>query len=698
MLRTELSSPKVSTEHLAKLAYVYVRQSSLSQVTHHHESTELQYHLVERAVRLGWPQERVKVIDDDLGKSGASANERHGFQSLLAEIGLGRVGLVLSFDASRLARNNSDWYQLLELCSVFGVLFSDSERVYDPGLYTDRMLLGLSGMMSEAELHQLRRRLQGGAWNKAQRGELRLPLPVGLVHTRSGEVVLHPDEELQARIRLVFEKFKELKKAKAVVQYLLKEHLLMPTRPLKGPAPHEVVWQAARSSMVLAILKNPAYAGTYVYGHRTIDPTKRKPGHPGSGTVRRTIDEWPIVLHNTYPAYITWEAFLNNQAQLSANQSHYREDKVGAPKKGQALLQGIVRCGLCGARMRLHYSGPQGDFPVYKCNYAYSEYTKPYCQEVRAFGLDAEIERLVLEALEPGRLELALAAIEELEEEYATLKRQRELHLERLRYEAERARRQYDAVEPENRLVARTLERCWEEKLRALEKAEQEYQSWVTKEHLELTPSDREMILALGKDLPKVWQTITTTPADRKQIIRLVIKEVIVDQKRIHGKVWFQVNWQTGAISQHEYTRRVISYREHAHYELIQQRIRELHAEGKFDAEIAEALNAEGLLTTKQRPFDNKTIWILRKGMGLRSVKKYGNLPNRWEDGCYSVEGAAKVIGVFPGTVFKWLRTERLTGQQPRKGTPWEVFLTPEKITELQEYVQRVRRSRKKAL
>ena len=698
MLRTELSGMKVSTEHLAKLAYVYVRQSSLKQVIQHSESTELQYHLVERAVRLGWPHERIEVIDDDLGKSGASASERQGFQFLLAEISLGRVGLVLSFDTSRLARNNSDWYQLLELCSVFGTLFSDSERVYDPGLYTDRMLLGLSGMMSEAELHQLRRRLHSGACNKAQRGELRLALPVGLARLRSGEVALHPDEEVQARIRLVFEKFEELKTAKAVVRYLRQADLQMPTRPLKGPAPHEVVWQAARSSRVLAVLKNPAYAGTYVYGRSTMDPTKRKPDHPSSGIVSRPIDEWPIVLHNVYPAYITWETFLANQAQLRANQNDYREDKVGAPKRGQALLQGIVRCGLCGGYMRLHYSGPQGNFPVYKCSNAYSEYTGPICQEVRGLGLDAEIEHLVLEALKPDQLELALAALKELEEEYTTLKRQRELHLERLRYEADRARRQYDTVEPENRLVARTLEGRWEEKLRALEKAEQEYQSWAAQQQLELTPADREIILSLGTDLPQVWQAATTTPVDRKQIIRMLIKEVIVDQKRAHGKVWFQVNWQTGAISQHEYVRRVISYDEHAHFELIQQRIQELHAEDKLDDEIAAALNAEGLLTTKQMLFDNKTIWLLRKRLGLQAIKPNGPHPIQWEDGSYSAEGAAQVIGVFIGTIYKWIHTGRLEGQQFRKGTPWKVFLTPEKITELQGYVQRVRRSRKKAL
>jgi DNA invertase Pin-like site-specific DNA recombinase len=657
----------------------------------------LQYHLVERAVEMGWPRARVKVIDDDLGKSGRSATERHGFQRLLAEISLGAVGLVLSFDASRLARNNRDWYQLIELCSVFGALIADNERVYDPGLYTDRMLLGLSGMMSEAELHQLKRRLHAGAWNKARRGELRQRLPVGLFRQHTGEVVLHPDEEVQARIQLVFKKFQELKTARAVLRYLRQENFLLPSRPLRGPEPHEVVWQPARSSMVLSILKNPAYAGTFVYGQHALDPAKRKPGRPYSGRFRRPIDDWPIVVHNIYPAYITWETFLANQAQLAANQNRYREDRPGAPKKGKALLQGILRCGRCGRQMRIRYSGPEGNFPFYECANANTEYAAPRCQEVRGLGLDAQVEKLLLEALEPGKIELALAAMGELEQEYAALRRQRQLHLERLRYEAQRAQRQYHAVEPENRLVARSLEKIWEEKLRALEKGEKEFEIWSSANRLALKPSDREVILALGVDLLKVWQAESTTAADRKQILRLVIKEVIVDQKRAHGMVWFQVNWQTGATSQHEYARRVRSYQDHAYLDRIQQRIWEMHAAGKLDDEIAAALNAEGLLTTKQGAFDKKTIWWIRHHLGVPAVKPNGPHPDQWQNGTYSAQGAAAEIGVFVGTIYKWIKTGRLEAYQPRKGTPYQISLTPEKITELQDYVQRVRRSKKDA-
>jgi len=292
VLTTTLSTDeRISAAHRAKLAFVYVRQSSPGQVRHHQESTELQYRLVERATLFGWPRERVHVIDDDLGKSGTSSSDRQGFQTLIAEVGLGKAGLVMSLDASRLARNNRDWHQLLELCSLFGVLIADGERLYDPAAYHDRLLLGLSGIMSEAELHQIKIRLHQGERQKAARGELRLPLPAGLIHNHDGGVTFNPDEEVQERLRLVFAKFRELRTAKAVVRYLRRGNLSVPVRPLHGPAPHDVVWRAANSARVVQILKNPAYAGAYVYGRRRPDPLRRQPGSERVGTVAVAPEE-----------------------------------------------------------------------------------------------------------------------------------------------------------------------------------------------------------------------------------------------------------------------------------------------------------------------------------------------------------------------------------------------------------------------
>jgi DNA invertase Pin-like site-specific DNA recombinase len=296
-MRAETSTfSKVTTAHLAKLAYIYIRQSSLGQVVHHRESTDMQYQLVERAIRLGWPADRVEVIDEDLGKSGASAKHRSGFQLLMSEIGLGRVGLVVSLDASRLARNNSDWYQLIELCSIVGTLIADSEQLYEPRLYHDRLILGLSGMMSEAELHNLRLRLQAGARHKAERGELQRHLPVGLDRQRDGTVILNPDEEIRARLALIFAKFTELGSARAVRTYLVQANLPIPSRPVRGPGPHETVWNPPRASAILRVLHNPAYAGAYVYGQYHIDPTRRTPGRRGSGIVRLPLEQWVVCL------------------------------------------------------------------------------------------------------------------------------------------------------------------------------------------------------------------------------------------------------------------------------------------------------------------------------------------------------------------------------------------------------------------
>jgi len=405
-----------TTAHRAKMAYVYIRQCSLMQVTRHAESTDLQYSLVERAVALGWPHERIEIIDEDLGKSGTQAEARGGFQYLLAEISLARAGLVLSFDASRLARNNRDWYQLLEVCSIFGTLIAGGERLYDPRLYHDRLLLGLSGMMSEAELHHVKQRMHAGARHKAQRGELRLGLPVGLSRGLSGEVILNPDEEIQAHIHLVFQKFREIRSCRGVMWYLRQAHLPLPVRPLRGPAPHEVVWQEARASSVRDILQNPAYAGAYVYGRKVKDPTKRKPGAPSSGIVRQPVDKWEVCLHNVYPAYISWEEYLANQAQLRANQLNYREELHGVPCKGQALLQGMVRCGYCGAFLHLRYSGPHGEFPVYVCNNDKRQFGGKSCQEVRAIALGAQVEQRFLQVLSPDQLTLALSALAHLEQ------------------------------------------------------------------------------------------------------------------------------------------------------------------------------------------------------------------------------------------------------------------------------------------
>jgi len=694
-----ISEDRVTTSHRAKLAYIYVRQSTAGQVRQHQESTELQYRLVDRAVLFGWPKERVEVIDDDLGKSAASSDDRYGFQRLIAEIGLGKAGLVLSLDASRLARNNRDWHQLLELCSLFGVLIADGERLYDPNAYHDRLLLGLSGIMSEAELHQIKVRLHLGERQKAARGELRMPLPAGLCHGRVGRAVLNPDEEIQARLLLLFATFRKLRSAKAVMRYLQQAGLRLPVRPLRGPAPHEVVWRPADNARVLDVLKNPAYAGAYVYGRRRRDPIGRRPGARHGSTVAVAPQDWPICLKDAYPGYISWEEFMANQRRLADNLSRYAANRPGVPRKGNALLQGIVVCGRCSRHMYLRYSGPHGDYPVYHCSADQQREGGPRCQEVRALGVDGEVERLALTALAPDRIALAVAALGELEEEARLLERQWSLKRERTRYEAERARRQYDAVEPENRLVARSLERAWEDRLRQVEQIEAEYAGWRRAQPLALTDADRAQILSLGEDLPRLWNAATTTAAERKQMLRLLLKEVVLDQRRERGQVWIRIVWQTGATSEHRIQRCVHAYTEYAARERLQARVRELNAAQKMDGEIATILNAEGLVSARGRPFSGAEIHLLRKRWGIPTVKINGKEanPQRWPDGTYSVQGAAKVLTITAQTVFKWLQRGRLTGQQLAKGMPWKIILFDEKIPVLKAQVRHITRSKKEA-
>jgi len=474
--------------------------------------------------------------------------------------------------------------------------------------------------MSEAELHQIRTRLHQGERQKAARGELRLPLPAGLTHSREGGVILSPDEEVQERLRLVFAKFRELRSAKAVMRYLRRAGLVLPVRPIQGPAPHEIIWRPADSGKVINILKNPAYAGAYVYGRRRQNPIRQQPGSRRIATVKVALEDWSVCLRGAHPAYIDWEEFMANQRQLADNLNRYEAGRHGVPRKGIALLQGIVTCGRCGRRMCLRYSGPQGNYPVYMCVADNSVDGRPRCQEVRALLVDAEVERLFLIALRPDRIALAVAALGEIEQESLVLERQWTLKRERARFEADRARRQYDAVEPENRLVARSLERLWEEKLRRAEEVEGEHDAWRREQAILITDADRADILALGENVPLIWHAGTTTAADRKQMLRLVISDVFVDQKRERGRVWMKIIWQTGATSEHWLQRRVQSYAQHADPDQLQNRIRDLNAANKMDAEIAIILNAEGLCSARGPAFTGETIHLLRKRWHIRTV------------------------------------------------------------------------------
>src|SRR5437870_2124563 len=458
-MMTALNPTKLRNEHLTRPALVYVRQSTLIQVRDNTASAARQYQLAQRAQALGWPAHLVVVIDQDQGRSGASRTGRDGFEYLIAEVGLGRAGAVLCLEASRLARSSSDWYRLMEICALSDTLVIDEDGVYDPGQYNDRLLLGFRGTMSEAELHWLHCRLVGGKLEKAQQGTLRFRLPVGLVYDAAGRITLDPDEEIQHAVRQVFAVFERSKSALAVVKHFADHGLQIPDRLWQRERKGEVVWRRLRHARVLSILHNPFYAGAYVYG-RTKTRQRPLPGEAPriKGYTRQVKrDDWPTILQDHHPGYISWAQFRRNQEQLDDHRTFDPDQRRGAVREGGALLQGIVNCGVCGRRMTVRYM-PDGLRPIYVCAQLHTQFAAQTCQFIRGDGIDAAVAQLLLAAIEPAQLTIALEAIEHLEAQARAIDHQWHLRIERARYEAERARRRYGAVEPEFRLVARSLE------------------------------------------------------------------------------------------------------------------------------------------------------------------------------------------------------------------------------------------------
>ncbi|MBX9581359.1 MAG: recombinase family protein [Gemmataceae bacterium] len=568
---------------------MYVRQSTLQQVNDHQESTARQYALAGRAAEFGWPPERVQVIDDDLGKSGQSAEGRPGFQRLLAEIALDRVGLVLGLEVSRLARSCKDWHQPPEVCARFRVLLADADRLYDPTDYNDRLLLGLEGTMSEAELHVLRERLHEAKLNKARRGELLGRPPAGYVRLPTGEWAIDPDEQARATVMLVFDQFDRQPSAHALLRYLARHGVRMPVRPHCGATRGHLEWRRPNRTALLNLLRHPAHAGAYRYGHRQVDPRRKRAGRPHSGRRRNPLSECLAVLRDRVPAYIPWDRFEANQARLTANRSG--PDTPGAPRPGAALLGGLIRCGRCGRRMQVHYGGAKSR-PWYGCTRGITTYGEPVCQSLSAGCLDALVAEQVLAAVEPAALEASLAAVAGVERERGALARQWELRAERARYEADR---QYHACEPENRLVARELERRWEQALADRRRLDDGNDRWQRAAPVRPTAADERAIRSLAADLPAVWHAPTTTPADRQRIARLLLEWVVVTVDRASERVAVEVHWLGGLVRSHVIARPVTRYECQADYPRLVERLGALCGEGLRAAAATARLNAEGV-------------------------------------------------------------------------------------------------------
>lgn len=582
---------KLEPHHFERLAIVYVRQSDPQQVMKHRESTELQYNLADWAVELGWPRERVLVIDEDLGISGRHAEGRHGFQRMMAEVALNHVGIILGREMSRLARSCKDWYQLLEVCGVFGTVLGDQDGVYNPADYHDRLLLGLTGIMSEAELHVMRGRLHAGLMNKARRGELFLHAPIGYVRLPTGEIALDPDEQARAVVRLIFEKFAELGSIAGLLRYLARHEIRLGIRPHYGPQRGQLEWRRPTQPTLRNVLHHPLYAGAYVFGRHPVDPRCKIPGRPATGRRDVSYAACAVLLKDRTPAYISWEQFEANQRQLEQNRSRYQS--LGAPRQGAALLSGLVVCGKCGGRMMVSYGSSRTKLK-YVCQSQRSTYGLDRCQSIVGTSLDELVSQHALRVLEPAALELSLAAEADVESERQRLATHWTQRCERARYETQRAARQYHAVEPENRLVARQLERNWEQALIQQRTVEEAYERFQQTQPTTLAASDRQLITSLAKNIPALWASSAVAPADRQVVLRHLIDRVVVEVQGVSELTDVAIHWAGGFVSRHEVVRPVRRYEQLRDYDRLTKRIRELQQAGMTSSRIADQLNREG--------------------------------------------------------------------------------------------------------
>jgi DNA invertase Pin-like site-specific DNA recombinase len=598
------------------------------------------------------------------------------------EVTLDHVGLVLGLEMSRLARSNKDWHHLLELCAVFGTLLADQEGVYDPRDPNDRLLLGLKGTMSELEIHTMRSRLEKGKLNKAQRGELFYEVPVGYVKTAPGGLAFDPDEQVRAVVALVFDKFDELGSASAVFRYLLRNGIRLGIRAQAGPNRGQLEWRRPSLQTLYAMLHHPFYAGTYVFGRRAIDPKRKHAGHPFGGSRRVPADQWKVVKHDHLPAYITRERYQRNQERL--HQNRCRPDTTGVARRGAALLAGLVVCGRCGTRMNVSYcrARPGGTRQArYECLRHRQRGLERACHGVTASVIDGLVTRQVLRALEPAALDLSLRAGDDVQRERERLALHWRQQLERARYEAARAERHYRAVDPENRLVARTLERQWEQALRQEQQLREEHDRFLRQAPAELTAEERDRIRALATDIPALWSAPATTTADRKELVRCLLERVVVSVQGNTEHVEVALHWAGGFVGRHQVVRPVQTYEQFRDHGRLMELARQLREAGHSAAEIAERLNAEGFHTTNRRsPFGAQRVRQLLQSWGLSDVLDDERVlgPDEWR-----LKDLAGKLSIHVEKLRRWIRLGWVRARRPRAFWSYIVWADAEELKRL---------------
>ncbi len=662
---------KVKPAHLRRNAHVYIRQSSAAQLVRNTESTKRQYALLDRAIELGWRKDQVTIIDEDQGLTGSGAVDRTGFAKMTAEVALGQVGIVLGLEVSRLARNNADWYKLLDLCGLTDTLIGDSDGLYHPALFNDRLLLGLKGTMSEAELHVIRARLDGGIRSKAARGELRRGLPVGLLWgDEDGEVRFDPDEAVVGAIRTVFDRFAEMGSVRQVWLWYCSQSLSF---PLKTNAHTEIRWVTPTYISVHHVLTNPAYAGAYAYGK-----TRHERYVDENGTVKKRVrhlprSEWAVLIPEHHKGFIDWPTYEANQARIAKNTRPRPHQHGGAVREGAALLQGIATCGNCGRRLKVYYQG-RNSTPGYHCpGSTIVNGRGVYCLRVGAVRLDTAVSNSFLEAVAPAGLDAALRAELDIEADRDATIEQWKLEVERTRYEAERAERRYRAVEPENRLVARGLETEWEKRLRELAAAEAKFERRQAQRPRVLSAEDREAIRALGTDLNRVWSAPTTTDRDRKELLGSLLEEVIVNVQRAEHKAQLTLRWRGGLITELEVALKRKQPPCRTDEDTIEL-VRRL-AVHYPDATIAGIVNRQGRRTVHGDRFTADKVGNLRRYWKIPRCERTTEEP---AGELVNIKQAAEILGVAPSTVHRWLADGFIAGEQITPGAPWRIRMIDE--------------------
>lgn len=642
---------KVKASHLKRNAYLYVRQSTLRQVLENTESTQRQYALRQHAAALGWPLERIIVIDTDLGQSGASAADREGFQRLVTEVSLGRAGIVLGLEVSRLARNSMDWHRLLEISALTGTLILDEDGVYDPAHFNDRLLLGLKGTMSEAELHVLRARLQGGIRNKARRGELFVRPPMGFVYNADGKLVVDPDQQVQQSVRLLFETFRRTGSAMAVVRLFAEQGLQFPRRVHTGPNKGDLTWAGLEHSRALRILHNPRYTGAFVYGRTHT----RKTVEGNWVTEHVPRQDWEVLIREAHAGYIDWDEYEQNQRRLHDNCQAYGEDRrKSPPREGPALLQGLLICGRCGKRMTVRYHSRRGQlFPDYVCQREGIEHAEPICQHIPGAGIDEAVGDILVEAVTPVTLEVALAVQQELQSRLDEADRLRQQQVERARYEAELARRRYLRVDPDNRLVADSLEADWNDKLRLLAEAQEACERQRAQDRNLLDEQQRAAILSLATNFPQLWRDPFTPDRERKRMVRLLLEDVTLIRE---DHLTLNLRFKGGA---HRSVPLPLPLRSWEQRQTSREAVAEINRllDHYTYPEIAAMLNDKGMQSGEGKPFTSRIVARIQRSYQL--TPRYDRLRKA---GMLTVEEMAKVLGLNPQRVKIWNRHGLIRG------------------------------------